>query len=550
MPTKPVSDEELGLAVQAYYDHGGKRSEAARACNLKRQTYNSRLDTAARRLGVRLGKVVDGRVAATGSAKRKLPRKDRLKFYLCTSIQNNTHLHPGFNNLLAYRDWLDDLPNADCELMVGTYSYQLAAYGPKAVKRGTYRSDRGANYEKLWYAPEAEQYIVDESVDLAPGLVWCGEQNILPTAKHPLTDFEDYNGRRSNIIPHAKVAMESVASMADEATKFNYSTGTVTQRNYIQKRAGILAEQKHTYGAVIVCVDHHGNWYVRQLEIDDDDAIMDVGPEPMRGVYVQAGQVYEDEVVEGIYWGDAHAAEMEMWVRELCWGKGGMLDTVRPAYQFMGDVFSMRTRGHHEMKDFHRTYSKYVAGEETVEEEVQLTADFVAEAERPWCEMVVVSSNHDRHLTRWLNEADFRLDPVNAKFFCRLQYETLDAMDRGDRDFNVLEWALCRAGAPSSVRFLATDESFIVAGVENGLHGDLGQNGSRGSTRGLTKLGRPVNKGHDHTAAVRDQVYSGGACSLSFPYMKGPNSHSVSHILTYRNGKRTIVTLWSHMWRL
>ena len=550
MATKPTSDEELGLDVQAYYDCSGNRSEAARSRGLKRQTYNSRLAMAGRRLGARLGKVAGGHVELATRKECPLPRKGHVKYYLLTSIQNNTKLHPGFNNLVAYHDWLDALPNASCELMVGTYSYQLATYGPKAVKRGKH-GGTAANVEgELWYAPEAEPFIVDESVGLAPGLVWCGEQNILPTTRHPLTSFEDYNGRQSNIVPHAKIAMESVASMADEPTKFNYSTGTVTQRNYIQKRAGIIAEQKHTYGAVIVCVDHHGNWYVRQLEIDDDDAIMDVGPEPMRGVYVQAGQVYEDEVVEGIYWGDAHAAEMEMWVRELCWGKGGALDTLRPAYQFLGDVFSMRSRGHHEIKDFHRTYMKHVDGEETVEEEVQLTADLVSETERDWCETVVVPDNHSRHLTRWLNEADFRLDPVNAKFFCLLQYNMLDAMDRGDKDFNVLEWVLTRAGVSDGVRFLGLDESFIVAGVENGLHGDLGQNGSRGSTRGLTKLGRALNKAHDHTAAIRDQVYGGGACSLSFPYMKGPNSHSVSHILTYRNGKRTIVTMWSHRWRL
>ncbi len=540
MAAPRTTDEELVLDVQAYYDHGGNKSEAARSRGLKRRTYGGRLDVAQRRLGMRLGKVLDGRVEGRKMLGRAVPKKGATKHYILTSIQNNTRLHLGFNNLLAYADWLED-----CELMVGTYSYQLAAYGPKAVKRGKHTVD-----EALWYAPEAERFVVDESVELAPGLVWCGEQNILPTTRHPLTSFEDYNGRRSNIVPHAKIAMESVASMADENTKFNYSTGTVTQRNYIQKRAGILAEQAHNYGALLVGVDDAGSWWVRQLHIDEDDAIMDVGPRGSGGVYVQAGTVHERPVVEGIYWGDCHAAELEPWVRELVWGgTEGMLHVLSPSVQFLGDVFSMRSRGHHEILDFHRSYQKHVDGEETVQEEVQLTADFVSEAHRTWCKTVVVSSNHDRHLDRWLNEADFRRDPANAKYFCGLQYQVLDALDRGDHDFNVLEFALKREGVPEDVHFLDLDESYVVRGVENGLHGDLGPNGSRGSTRGLARLGRPLNKGHDHTAAIRGQVYSSGACSLNFPYMVGPNSHSVSHIVIYENGTRAIVTMWMGEWR-
>lgn len=545
MAMPPVPDEELTQAVEAYYEHSGNRSEAARSIGLRRQTYNDRLTMAQQRLGLKLGKVADGKIKATESLKLKLPRKGHVKRYVLTSIQNNTHLHPGFPTLLAYVDWLEDLDRSSCQLIVGTYSYQLAAYGSKAVKRGKVKTDS----EELWYAPEAEPYIMDESVELAPGLIWCGEQNILPTTKHPLTSFEDYNGRKSNIMPHAKIALESVASMADEPTKFNYSTGTVTQRNYIQKRAGILAEQKHTYGAVLVEIDHTGSWWVRQLHIDNGNAIMDVGPKGCGGVCVRDGEVYPEEVVESMYWGDAHAAELEQWVQDLTWGPDGMLDTVRPSHQFMGDVFSMRSRSHHESRDFHRNYKKHVGGEETVQEEIDLTADFITDASRKWCETVIVPSNHDKHLPKWLNEADFRLDPVNAKYFLGLQWEMLDAMDRGDCDFNILEWALRDAGLPKGVRFLGQDESFVSAGVENGLHGDLGPNGSRGSTQALMKLGRPLNKGHDHTAAIRGSVYSAGACSLSFSYARGPNSQSVSHIVTYKNGKRAVVTMWSYKWR-
>lgn len=549
LETEPrISDEELLKDVEAYHECGGNKSEAARERGLSRSAYRERLEQATDRLGVQFGKIAEGAIEAPEPSVQALPAKGGVTRYLLTSIQNNTHLHPGFHNLLALKDYFNNLPNSSCELLVGTYSYQLASYGPKAVKRGTFQGRK--LFEKLWFDKEAEPYIRDESLELAPGLIWCGEQNILPTNKNPLTGFETYNGRKSNIIPHAKIAMQSVAAMPDESAKFNYTTGTITQRNYIQKRSGIIAEQEHNYGATLVEVDYDGNWWVRQIHIDEDHAIMDIGPAGSPGLRVQAGIVTEQSVTEAITWGDIHAAEMEMWVRHLCFGENGMLDQLRPRYQFLHDVFSMRSRGHHEEYDFHRIYQKKVEDEASVLDEIEVTADLLTETHREFCHTLVVHSNHDRHLNRWLNEADFRRDPLNAKYFCLLQYQVLDAIDRGDKYFNILEWALRNtASIPKQIEFLPPNKSYIVKDIENALHGDLGQNGARGSTVGLTKLGRPVNKGHDHTAAIRGNVYSCGACSLNFAYKNGPSSQSITHIVTYENGTRSLVTMWANRFR-
>jgi hypothetical protein len=133
--------------------------------------------------------------------------------------------------------------------------------------------------------------------------------------------------------------MESIASLPDEATKFNYATGAITLRNYIQKRAGILAERRHVYGALLVEVDSEGNWYVRQLTVGEDGAVYDIGPSGYRGVKVkrrQGASAPSDgggraTFVDSIMWGDIHASEMDLDVRELAFGEGGMLDQLRPA---------------------------------------------------------------------------------------------------------------------------------------------------------------------------------------------------------------------------
>lgn len=542
-----IPDSELMLDVDAYYEYGGNKTEAAKHRKMKPDTYAKRLKLAERTLHIKLNKAADGRIDVVESIARSLPRKGQVKRYILTSAQNNTHLHPGFDNLLAYAQWLEELKGSSCELLIGTYSYQMNAYGPKAVKRGRY--DVNKVKEELWYDKRMEPYICDESVCLAPGLIWCGEQNILPTALNPLHSFDEYNGIKSNVVPHSKIAMESVPTMSGEYTKFNYSTGTITQRNYIQKRIGILAERKHTYGALLVEVDSNGNWWARQLHLDDDGDIMDIGPSGFTGVHIRKGKVKATKVTQTIYWGDVHAWEMDDWVLSMAWGKGGMLDVLKPNSQYLGDVFSMTTRGHHEIKNFHSTYYKHVNNAGSVEDEVNLTANMLTQASRNWCNTRIVSSNHDRHLERWLNEADFRTDPLNAKYFVLLQYQVLDAMDRGDHTFNILEWALRRASIPKKVEFLPAEESCVEVGVEHGLHGDLGPNGSRGSTTNLRKLGRPINKGHDHKATINGNVYSSGSCATAFSYASGPQSKSVSHIVTYKNGKRCIVTMSFNKWR-
>lgn len=550
MAKSALTDEQLMEAYEAYREAYGNRSEGARLLGLKRQTFNDRLEAARERLGVAIGKVAGGSVEQTGLVKRSLPKKGHVKRYVFSCVQNNTFLHGGFHNLLAYVDWLDSLPKASCELILGRIEYNKNFWeGSK---------------EDVWYAPEAVKYMTTENLLLAPGMVFAGQQNIIPTRKYPLSNKAELNGRLSNIIAHTKMHAESVPSMPDEATKINLTTGTVTLRNYIQKDAGIMAEQEHTYGALLLEVDHTGSWWWRHLEIGSKDEILDCGPSGYAAITVQAGQVDavrerditpQTSVTHAINWGDTHAVEMDRWVREACFGEDGILDSLMPAKQFHNDLLSFRSRSHHEMRDPIRMYEKHAEDEENVEEEVEVTAEVLAESDREWCETIVVPSNHDRHLDRWISEADWKRDPVNARFYLRCAEAILTAIDEGEKDFNAMEWALREKAQFGYVRFLSRNEGYVICkrkdfvGIECGLHGDEGANGAKGSTQSLIRLGRPINKGHDHILTRRGFVMSAGACAESFVYMNGPSAHSIAHILTYENGARTHIMMFNGKWR-
>jgi len=483
--------------------------------------------------------LVGGQIKTASRDTLPRPKKGQVLRYILTCVQNNTKLHDGlWGNIQALAK------HYDAKIMVSQYTYNKEAYGSKAIKPGT---QKASDTEELWYDPRIKDYVYDKAAELAPGLVWCGEINILPTAVRPLSGFESYTGRASGIFPHPKLAMESIASGKYEPTKFNYTTGTLTQRNYIQRKAGQKADFHHCYGALLVEVTNDG-WWVRQLNGETDGTIYNL---TMR---VKNGKITTGHGVKGINWGDIHAGETDPVVEAVQWGKGGVIDVLRPDYQFAHDILNFHSRNHHEAKDPHKQFERYVQGQDNVADEVAGVRALMNRMHRPWCSTVVVDSNHDKALERWLKEADARNDPTNAIFYYEAQLAKYKAIAGKNPDFHLLEWACLRGAADEdavqSARFLRQDESYILChdssgGIECGMHGHLGPNGARGSAAAFAKMGRKANVGHTHSTGIHDGVWTAGTSSkLDLGYNNGPGSWSHSFIITYENGKRCISTIW------
>jgi hypothetical protein len=430
----------------------------------------------------------------------ELPPKGQVKRYILTSAQNNTKVNTRvWNNLVALAE------HYDAEILVGTYSYNTNAYGKLAVKRGTEHTYQN----ELWYDERLRPFFADERRELAKGLVWCGEMNVLPTAEDPLEGLETYSGRQSAIFPHAKMSLRSIAAMKNSyGTKLNFTTGTVTQRNYIQKKAGLKGEHHHIYGAVLVEVNSDGNWWVRQLEADDKGRIYDLD------LLVENEEVTPGNRVEAINWGDHHFATIDGTVTKAALGESGMLETLRPRFQFHHDVMEGVWTNHHGAKDPHDRFKAFLRGFDTVQAELETTAGGLAAYNRPWAQSVVVDSNHDGDwIYRWLKEHDYRRDPRNAVLFLELQLAVYKAMERRDKTFHLTEFALrMQRKTPANVRFLKQDESFTIANrrIECGMHGHLGPDGARGTPSNLNKIGRRANTGHTHSAEIRNGLYVAG----------------------------------------
>jgi hypothetical protein len=462
--------------------------------------------------------------------------------YILTSAQNNTHVHDAFwQNVEAMAK------HYDAQIFVGTFSYNQNNFGHLAVKNGT----KGEYEKELWFDPKVKPFIRDAKIELAPGLVWCGNMNILPTEDNPISGLETYGGSSSVIFPHTKIEMRSIATTPDLPVKMIYTTGAVTLMNYLQKKLGIKAEHHHRYAFLLVEVDADGNWWVRQVAARKNGRIIQD-----LNVLIEDGKVVSTKAkAEAVTWGDLHATIV---APEVLAASLTMLDELKPKYQFIHDMMEGVSVNRHmrKHKAIHENFTRWMRGLHRVDEELRQTRAVVEQFQRPWCQTVVPDANHDRSwLQLWLREYDYRVDPPNTELFLRLQSFMYSELRAGKlaKNVNLVKFVMeNEAGMkPGAIKFLLPDESFPVREVECGMHGHLGANGAFGSPQNLSKIGKKATTAHTHSCGIYHGLYVAGTSTKltrDWDYTTGPSSWSNSHVLLYPNGQRAIVTVKNGKW--
>lgn len=520
-----ITPAEARAAVVALADGGGNVSATARALGITRA-----------KLQRRLRKADLWGITPHGDVSASIPRQIAetpgvVRRYLLTCAQSNAGVHAEFwRNLMALRD------HYAAELMVARIRYNHSESQVSQEKDG-----RAAD-ESLWYAPEVQPYLADERVEICPGLIWAGDMNIIPTAVNPLSGLDSFTGAASCVFPHPQIALRSIATAPGTAAKINYTTGAATLKRYIKRKAGLKAEFHHAFGALLVEVDRDGEWFARQINATDSGEICDLD------LVARGGRITAGHRVEVFTPGDIHGTRLDPTVFETVWGPGGMVDVLRPRWQVLHDVLNFGSRSHH--NGFFDLLAAHFGHGESVASEVEDTAGILNLLLRDGTETVVAKANHDEHLDRWVETADFRRDPLNAEFYLSAMAAKVAAIKSGNRDFDLVAWSLVGAGLSPSVRFLSRRDKLVISGIRHDQHGDLGPNGARGSALNIARTGEKANVGHSHSAAIAQGCYQAGTFSeLDMGYNRGPSSWTHSAILTYANGKRSIVTLRAGKWR-
>lgn len=529
---KPLTDEQREQTLAALAKHGMNKDAIGRELGIARSTVAHRLNA----IGITSDKA-GGAITEREIQYKPLPKKGKVNTYLISCAVNNTSIHTEFwRNLNALRNYY--AKDGLAEIIIGRIRYNLPGW--KQLGGDERRDDD--RYGDVWYDPAILPHILEDRVELAPGLHWCGDCPNAATAVTPLSGLETYAGENSGIFAATKLQMTSVATGKSERTKFNYSTGAVTRRHYSDTKTGQKASWHHSYSFVLVEVDSDGDWFARPLVADNDGAIHDLN------IRVDRGKVNKGVNLLALTPGDIHVRKLDQRVKAAVFGPGGMVDDLRPEQLHAHDTHDHDSRNHHNRRDPFKNFSLHVEDKESVRDEIREAAEFYREISRPWMKIYDIWSNHSEHIYRWLKETDWRVDPPNMAFYLDAARAVVDAIERGEKDFNVWEWACRREGCPDSVTFLKPDQSHKVAGIECGAHGDKGPNGSRGSIRNIAKTGSKANIGHSHTAGIYDGCYQCGVTAgalndLDMGYNEGFSSWSRTMIGTFANGKRTMITM-------
>lgn len=480
----------------------------------------------------------------------KRPVGNKTRYFILSSVQDETNVHHGFlDNLEAYAKWL-----GNCEILLAGFTYNKTVFTdeprPESKKIGAHH-----------FHERTRKYLTHDQIQLGDSIVFCGEMNTLPTAVTPLSGFETYTKGRWGIFPHPKVQLQAVATAKKSPTKQLMTTGAVSMPNYVQKKAGIKASFHHEVGAVIVEVHPDGAFFCRHIQADglgaDEGGFYDLDRR------VERGHIDIGHAVEALNYGDIHHEKLDPEVALTTWGydvengtviaRGNTLvDRLKPRHQFFHDLSDFSARNHHNIKDPHFIFRTRQTGNESVEEQLMGCAIFLDRTKREGTRSVVVQSNHDNALLRWLKTADYREDPANALFFLQTQTLYYEQLNEGADDVPIFEMVLREfiTDSLAGVTFVSEDDSYVICGdIECAMHGHLGANGARGNPRQYTRMGMKSNTGHTHSPYMADgAVVAGVSAKLDLGYNKGLSSWDHAHIVTYPNGKRAILTMKEGRW--
>jgi hypothetical protein len=458
------------------------------------------------------------------------------KIYIITAAQNATPIHePFFAALLKYCEL------RDAELMVIPYRYK----NPTSLWSDT---NKGGE----WWFSSLEPYLVDTKVKITKSLQMLGQIKTQPTAVAPLSGFDAFTGSDSAILGHPKVQLKTIATPSKQMPKILTTTGACTVENYTDSKAGHKGRFHHNISALVVEVDGD-KFHLRHVHGEDDGSFYD-----LQYHYTPRGRSLYGRVAAFVP-GDIHAEFVDKSVEKAMFGKGSICDVLNPETIAYHDIEDFYRRNHHHNGNDVIAFGKHHYGRNNVEEGLQMSADFIDRNARPDTMNLIVRANHDEAFDRWLADADPKYDPENARFYYYMKFHQLDSVAMTDTGFSYIDafefWCnnpLDQLGIQENdnVVFLKRDESFVVAGIEIGFHGDKGINGSRGSAQAFSKIGPKTIIGHSHSPSITEGCYQVGlSAQLNLEYASGPSSWLHSHCVVYPNGSRVLLNVIDGDWR-
>jgi hypothetical protein len=389
--------------------------------------------------------------------------------------------------------------------------------------------------EQWWYK-DLVPHLLNHRTNLNENLMLLADISIQPTAVFPISGMESLSHSESSIIAHPKLALRTIATPHHKMPKIIATTGAITRPNYTDSKAGKKGDFHHVYGALVVELD--GKYFhLRHLNARRDGAFCDLDK-----AYYPTGKVEKCGPYAGLVFGDIHVGASDPEALEASFGK--LVEKLQPEQLVLHDLLdAYAVNPHHEGNPFIKV-AKHRSGRDDIALELENVISFL----RRYCEdrkTVIVPSNHDDMFARWMNKTDWRDDPRNAECYLETALQMVRSLkidNKGTFTKDPFQYWIERAEL-KDVRCLSANESHQIKGIEVGLHGHEGPNGSRGSLLNLSRLGTKVITGHSHSPGIEAGHYKVGTMTpLSLEYTGPVGSWLQTHCSIDPFGKRHLHT--------
>lgn len=318
------------------------------------------------------------------------------------------------------------------------------------------------------------------------------------------------------------------------------TTGAITNPDYrtdryLSQRTATIAEIDHVKGAIVVEIENSKFYHFRQIQANKDGSFSDLGTR-----YYENGDVVASPI-SALIPGDIHVGSTDPAVKKVI---QHIAKTLKPKHLILHDLFDGDSINVHESHMIANQIKKHTDGM-SLEKELSLVASELTGYSKLAQNVVVVRSNHDIFLDRYLQSGAFINDYRNTK---ESLYCMLDLIDGK----NPLKGAVeRRSGLLKNVKWLTENCSYRIHGIECGQHGHRGANGAKGSIISFAKaFGKSVT-GHTHTPRIYFGAFQTGTSTFrSLPYAKGPSSWVQTLCIINADGSRQLINVINGKYRM
>ena len=448
--------------------------------------------------------------------KKKSKRgQQQVQRYVITAAQNNTVVHEKFfTSLQSYCTY------NDAHLIVIPYRY----------RNPTSPTEASSQDDDEWYSTSVLEYLEDRRfgfkfVDVLADI------KINPTAVNPLSGLESLSNGKSAIVAHPQIALKCIPTPIEQLPLILTTTGAVTVQNYSDSKAGKKGEFHHSFGAVVL-ERARDEFYIRNLSATSEGSFVDLGVE-------YNGDKRRFAATEALVMGDLHIGQTSP---NVAYGTSKLINQLQPSVIALHDSFDGESVNHHEKNN---PFAKFSYTFEDLEAELSTNARILKHYQGLCDELVIVNSNHNDFLYRWLQSSDWKYaKPSTAQFYLKAALQVTN-------DCNADIYGKEMRSRGVNACFLQLDESYKVKDIELGYHGHKGSNGSRGSAKQYARIGSKTIIGHSHTPCIEKGCFQVGTSThLSLGYTSGMSSWLNTHCAVYDNGKRQLIHLIDGKYRL